>query len=390
MGIFIGLTLIGLAMGLAHLADRQADPVWRYVGGFVLAGLWMVIGLFGALLALVPLDSLPTRAAEGAGLGGSPEDNAALFGALLATFPRIGVWTCGLAVAALLLLLPWTRRLLSRLIPIDPARLVHTMALQGALVLVLFSVATAYMVQAMLTVMAAGQGGGLRQLMEEGTTVAGIWAQNLGFVVLSFLGVGLLFGRSPAEAMRRLGWTRAFSWRWYSGAVASGVVAALLVQEVWNRMMPASQDGIEKLSEMMFGPIVGRGLLGALTIGLAAGLGEETLFRGALQPRFGIVLTSLLFAVIHTQYGVSLALVQILAIGLIFGMVRRRANTLTSMAAHASYNFIFAMAAVIGSQTPLWSGGPVVPLPDRWKPTPTAVVSPAIGSPPAVTPTPLP
>lgn len=390
MGIFIGLTLIGLAMGLAHLADRQADAVWRYVGGFILAGLWLLIGLLGALLAFAPLDALPTRAADGAGLGGSPEDNAALFKALLATFPQIGVWTCGVAVVALLLLLPWPRRLLARIIAIDPARLVHTMALQGALVLVLFSAATAYMVQAMLTVMAAGQGGGLQQLMEEGSSVAGIWAQNVGFVVLSFLGVGLFFGRSPAEAMRRLGWTRAFSWRWYLGAVASGVVMAVLVQEVWNRMMPASQEGIEKLSEMMFGPIVGTGLLGALTIGLAAGLGEETLFRGAMQPRFGIVLTSLLFAVIHTQYGVSLALVQILAIGLIFGFVRQRANTLTSMAAHASYNFIFAMAAVIGSQTPLWSGGPTVPLPDRWKATPTAVVSPAVGTPPAATPTPLP
>ena len=43
MGIFIGLTFIGLAMGLAHIADRQADAVWRYLGSFVLAALWLII-----------------------------------------------------------------------------------------------------------------------------------------------------------------------------------------------------------------------------------------------------------------------------------------------------------------------------------------------------------
>ncbi|MBK7780714.1 MAG: CPBP family intramembrane metalloprotease [Ardenticatenia bacterium] len=387
MGIFIGLTFIGLAMGLAHIADRQADAVWRYLGSFVLAALWLIIALCGMMLAVVPLVDLPDNIAAGANLGGDPGSNQALFESLLSSFPKIGAWTFWVAIVAILLLLPWPRRLLARLIPIDPERLVHTIALHGALVLVLFSAFTAFLVQSMLSVLEAGDDGGLQTLIEDGTTVGGLWAQQLGFVALAFLGVGLFFARTPVEAMRRLGWTRAFSWRWYLGAVASGVGMALLVQVVWNRLLPDSQAGIEQLSEMMFGPIVKTGLVGALTIGLAAGLGEETLFRGAMQPRFGIVFTSMLFAVIHTQYGVSLALVQILAIALIFGLVRQRANTLTAMAAHATYNLIFALAAVIGSQTPLWHGGPVVPIPEDWKATPTAVVSPVDGIPPAMTPT---
>lgn len=388
MGIFIGLTLIGLAIGLAHLADRQEDAVWRYLGGFLLAALWLLIALGGAALALFPLGSVAGSLPPAPGLGGDPARDRALVAAFLDSFPLIGAWTFWVALVALLFILPWPRRLLARLIPIDPNRLVHTIALHGALVLVLFSAFTAFLVEDMLSLLAAGEDAGLQQLIEEGTTVGGLWAQQLGFVALSFLGVGLLFTRSPGEALHRLGWTRSFSWRWYLGAVVAGVGMALIVQELWNQLMPGSQEGIEQLSEMMFGPIVKTGIIGALTIGLAAGLGEETLFRGAMQPRFGIVLTSLLFAVIHTQYGVSLALVQILAIALIFGLVRKRANTLTAMAAHATYNLVFAMAAVIGSQTPLWPGGPVVPIPDDWKATPTAVVSPTLGVSPAMTPPP--
>lgn len=388
MGIFIGLTLIGLAMGLAHLADRQEDAVWRYLGAFVLAALWLLIALGGAALALIPLGGVAGSLPPAPGLGGDPERDRALVAAFLGSFPLIGIWTFWVAVVALLFILPWPRRLLARLIPIDPNRLVHTIALHGALMLVLFSAFTAFLVEDMLSLLAAGEDAGLQQLIEEGTTVGGLWAQQLGFVALAFLGVGLFFTRSSGEALHRLGWTRRFSWRWYLGAVVAGIGMALVVQELWNRFMPGSQEGIEQLSEMMFGPIVKTGVIGALTIGLAAGLGEETLFRGAMQPRFGIVLTSLLFAVIHTQYGVSLALVQILAIALIFGLVRQRANTLTAMAAHATYNLVFAMAAVIGSQTPLWPGGPVVPIPDDWKATPTAVVSPTLGVSPAMTPPP--
>src|SRR3712207_7585562 len=41
---------------------------------------------------------------------------------------------------------------------------------------------------------------------------------------------------------------------------------------------------------------------------VGAGLGEETLFRGAVQPVLGILPTSILFASMHVQYGPSLLL----------------------------------------------------------------------------------
>jgi hypothetical protein len=43
---------------------------------------------------------------------------------------------------------------------------------------------------------------------------------------------------------------------------------------------------------------------------------------------------------------VSLALVQILVVGLLLGLVRLRANTTTSIAVHATYNFVLVMVAM--------------------------------------------
>jgi membrane protease YdiL (CAAX protease family) len=79
--------------------------------------------------------------------------------------------------------------------------------------------------------------------------------------------------------------------------------------------------------------------LAALAVSLSAGVGEELLFRGALQPRFGLVLTSLLFAVGHAHYGLSPATVEVFVIGLVLGLVRRRINTTTCIVIHAAIIF---------------------------------------------------
>jgi membrane protease YdiL (CAAX protease family) len=75
-------------------------------------------------------------------------------------------------------------------------------------------------------------------------------------------------------------------------------------------------------------------------VGLSAGISEELLFRGAVQPRLGLVVTAFLFAVAHLQYGLSLATVEILIIGLVLGLVRQRTSTTICMIIHASYNTV--------------------------------------------------
>ncbi|MFZ2422569.1 MAG: CPBP family intramembrane glutamic endopeptidase, partial [Anaerolineae bacterium] len=108
---------------------------------------------------------------------------------------------------------------------------------------------------------------------------------------------------------------------------------------------PVSFERIGKVSNALFGGLITP--LGALTIGLSAGLGEELIFRGALQPRFGLIPTSFLFAVIHVQYGLSPAVVQVFVLGLVLGIIRQRGNLTMSIALHTLYNTSLVVLALI-------------------------------------------
>jgi len=79
----------------------------------------------------------------------------------------------------------------------------------------------------------------------------------------------------------------------------------------------------------------------------AAGLGEELLFRGALQPIFGILPTSLIFAVSHVQYGLTPATVAIFLLAVILGIIRKRSNTTVAILVHAGYNFILGLITLL-------------------------------------------
>ena len=85
---------------------------------------------------------------------------------------------------------------------------------------------------------------------------------------------------------------------------------------------------------------------GALLLGISAGAGEEILFRGAIQPRYGIVFTSIVFASLHIQYGISLTIVGIFFVSVLLGLERQRVNTTASMVTHVIYD---VLAVIFGN-----------------------------------------
>src|SRR5207253_11417166 len=85
---------------------------------------------------------------------------------------------------------------------------------------------------------------------------------------------------------------------------------------------------------------------GTLAVAVIPGLCEELLFRGALQPRIGLVPTALLFTSIHTQYALSLDTAAVLVIALGLGLLRKYTNTTTSAACHISYNLLVGISLV--------------------------------------------
>ncbi len=80
-------------------------------------------------------------------------------------------------------------------------------------------------------------------------------------------------------------------------------------------------------------------------ISLCAGVGEELLFRGAIQPLLGIWLTSILFVLIHgylnpfnlplTYYGIYMVLV----IG-VLGLMTEHVGIITAMIAHTIIDIV--------------------------------------------------
>ena len=77
--------------------------------------------------------------------------------------------------------------------------------------------------------------------------------------------------------------------------------------------------------------------VGAVLTSVAAGVGEEILFRGALQPRLGVVLTAVLFGALHVQYQVP-GMIMIVLMGIALGILKNRTSTSFTALVHVLYD----------------------------------------------------
>jgi CAAX protease family protein len=170
-----------------------------------------------------------------------------------------------------------------------------------------------------------------------------VLTSQLPFLVVALLGVGVGVRRNLRETLDRLGYG-VISLK-QLGIVVLFVGAALALSAATDALFASLQPDLYRkvgeISDLLFNP---RGLspvsavLFALLIGVGAGLGEETLFRGAVQPVLGIAATSVLFASMHVQYGPSLLLVYVFLLSIGLGFLRKYINTTASFLAHVGYN----------------------------------------------------
>lgn len=118
--------------------------------------------------------------------------------------------------------------------------------------------------------------------------------------------------------------------------VMGGIIYALGGEESLPKQPPALVPWIAAL------PIGAR-----ILISLSAGVVEETFFRGFLQPRIGIVLSTLLFVFAHFSYGQPLMLVGIGTLSLIYALlVRWRQNIWPAIAAHFLFDAVQLLVVI--------------------------------------------
>jgi membrane protease YdiL (CAAX protease family) len=241
------------------------------------------------------------------------------------------------SLIAILFYVPFVRRPLARLLPIDAQNRVHTVSLAIAM-LIFIQLFVVYGIG--LNTLAAE----FNQTPSAGTLLD-LWTQDILFALLAMVGVGWMTQRNTSQTLKRLGITR-ITWKqallavlvaWAFILVGNGLES--LFQTTFSS--PQQQD-VEKLTEQILGPLFTSGL-GIFTLGAAAAIGEEPIFRGALVPRFGIIFSALLFAFVHANYGFSSSTLIVFLLGLALGWLRMRYNTTFTMIVHAVYNMTLGL-----------------------------------------------
>jgi membrane protease YdiL (CAAX protease family) len=121
---------------------------------------------------------------------------------------------------------------------------------------------------------------------------------------------------------------------------------------------PQLAQRVQTVSQHVFGNLANP--VGIAALALVPGICEDVLFRGALQPRIGLVPSALLFAAIHTEYGLSVSTLAVFVIAVGLGLIRKYSNTTSSALCHATYNLLVGfgiagsiMAVALGAEVVL-------------------------------------
>ncbi|MEM9954369.1 MAG: CPBP family intramembrane glutamic endopeptidase [Chloroflexota bacterium] len=207
--------------------------------------------------------------------------------------------------------------------------------------------------------------GGIEGLAEEIGDISSIdlLSNLLLYVGIAVLGVGLFVRRDIPRTLKRLGIRLPESGRlarWFVTGIKHLTIGTIVgfgmfwvqvgLSFIWQLTVPPETVAEQSAaSQALFTALSGSLWLGFL-VAFTAGVGEELLFRGALQPIFGNIITSIFFVMLHSQYILTPASLIIFVVSIIFGFVRSRYTTPAAMMAHFIYNFTpFVLIAVLQS-----------------------------------------
>jgi membrane protease YdiL (CAAX protease family) len=353
-----------LALGLGFIASVVTGTHGAYFGSALQTAPFVILAVLGylgmrhmwaGLLAVLWLLLLLFLFGMATGLGtlfvaaGGPAAEGIPPSALARTAPVL-LWAVLGFAAGVTALLPPVRRAAARVLPLDPGSLVHALALAlvSGWTVVSFGHLLALGAQPLLLTMLRLDPDLTRDMTAAGLTASMLFGL-LWCVPSALVVTGFPIARTAAEAHQRLGLVRP-TVRQVLGGLGLAVVLAgsmLLLDGFVTRLWQfagwprTDTEAFEALLRPLMTPF------GALVIGLTAGVGEELVVRGALQPRLGIVPSNLFFTGLHAfQYSFD-GLLAVFLIGLVLGVVRNRANTSTAAIVHGTYNFILVLAAAL-------------------------------------------
>lgn len=310
---------VAMLLILANYGETNpAARVLSLITMVLLAGVAFAVGGGGALLGLAQFE-----------LGSLPSSQ-------LRVIESFSLPVAGAGALALLYLHPAVQRIVAHFIPLRPGSTVHYTAVVFALLYLGFQLGEQLSVD-VLAVFAT-----LPPL-----TITDLLLEEIPLVVLALAGIGVFVRRTVPESFERLGFKLPRAEWWIVALVAIGFFYAIGfgLDRVADVLTPGAQRRINDVTAVLYRRFNNPGAI--FVLGVAAGIGEETLFRGALLPRFGVVITAVLFAGVHTQYGITLASLQVFILGLMLGWLRLRAGTLPCIVTHAGYDITVGLVGLI-------------------------------------------
>lgn len=307
--IFFSASLLGMIF-LSYLANlafsyQSVSPLYQFSYSIITMALFIVTIMFGCL-------------------------------SLLQKHFAVGIGFIIPSIAALCCFSYMVRRWLARFLPINPHHPVHTLALALAMVIVID-----------LWVTLAK---GLEFVNQETPAspslkaMITVWTQDILLLLLALISVGWLTRRTLYQSLQRLGVKR-ITWQEFSIALLIALGLALFsigIQHFSAHTGLGSDPNADALTEKQLGAL-SQHLLGWLSLGFGAAIGEEALFRGALQPRLGLWLTTILFTLSHTNYGLTIGTFVVFIGGLGLGWTQKRYHLIVTLIVHAMYNLLITL-----------------------------------------------
>lgn len=316
--------------------------------GFMINFIVTVIVLTGVLAAVFGLVNWAKRAADddkAANMGlyllfGIPGGLLTVAGAALLMNGNEGGWLAlGLGLGMGLPMLRQFRREFARVTPMDPVSPIDFSGLA-----IVFPV-IAFLLYSLLTV-DSGDEAAVAEL-GSGAAITSLIVNFIAFVGIAYIAVGYRNYRTFGEATARLGLRKPTVFEIGIGLAA--VVPAFMFSLFASILTTVFQpDVVDRLAETMDNMTSGiQNPAGALFLGLMTGIGEEVLFRGAIQPRFGILVSTVLWTLLHTQYELTWVIVGLLLMGIMLGVIRNRFGTTAAIITHAVYNVLAVLLQLV-------------------------------------------
>ncbi len=337
MGLFELLIalFIGAMTYLANLADLQklnvvSDNGYVTIVRRMLLGLIVMVSLYGLYANRILLLDLPSATLQELGINPDAVSTS--------SFIFITLFTFIICATALSLLYSSGLRIrVQQVFGKQSSYRAESNVHQVAIILALCLIGYLFI----NFIISGGLEGVAQTIQENGISLTSIIFQGMMFVVIALLGVGLAIRRSLPQTLERLGLQTPTPQNILMG-ILSGLIliaASLVLTRIWTSIVTVEQYAQQSAAAAEFDNQFNT-IPAIFILAITSAVGEEVLFRGALQPIFGLPATTLFFVLFHDQYTLTPAMLIILVIGFGLGLLRRYQGTTSAIIAHFIYNFL--------------------------------------------------